>query len=141
MKYLRKFNESDERIKRPSVRGRKKRIHDYIDDIKDIVLEIQDMGYTVDINTSIQYHIEPSKSLDGIAITVDADPYDYFYLRGKEGNIKDCILRLNDYAKSIGCGVHIDPENKSKEFLTVKRFIEDWSGEELTMIDIIIYEK
>jgi len=138
MKYLRKFNESK---KRASVRGRKKRIFDYIDDIKDIVLEIQDMGYTVDYNTSIQYHIEPSKSLDGISITIDADPYDFFYLRGKEGNIKDCILRLNDYVKSIGCGIHIDPENKSMEFLTVKRFIEEWSSEDLSMIDIIIFEK
>ena len=126
MKYLRKFNES---------------IREHFDDIRDIVLEIQDMGYTVDINTSIQYHIKSNKSLNGVSIVIDAEPYDFFYLRGKEGNIRDCILRLNDYAKSIGCGVHIDPENKEMEFLTVKEFLEVWEYEDLTMIDIIIYEK
>ena len=67
--------------------------------------------------------------------------YDFFYLRGKQGNIRDCILRLNDYVKSVGYGIHIDPECKSKEFLTVEDFIDEWQYEDLTMIDIIIYNK
>lgn len=127
MKYLKSFNEGVS--------------SDIISDVKDIILEVQDMGYTIDINTSIQYHIEASKSLDGISITIDADPYDFFYLRGKQGNIRDCILRLNDYVKSVGYGIHIDPECKSKEFLTVEDFIDEWQYEDLTMIDIIIYNK
>ena len=44
MRYLRSFNQSI------SI--------DHISDIKDIILEIQDMGCTIDINTGVKYQVE-----------------------------------------------------------------------------------
>jgi hypothetical protein len=114
------------------------------DTIEDIVLELRDEGLHVDVSRDIQYHKSGEHSTNttehkGVAIYIEVEEgMDFFYY---DGVIKDCLVRLNEYAKSIGCDIHIDPEANAMEFLSLKDFEDIWGGEDLIRIDVIIYEK
>ena len=118
------------------------------DTIEDIVLELKDEGLNVDVSRDIQYHKSDRNSTNttehkGVAVYIEASEetdggYTPFSVNGV---IKDCLIRLDKYAKSIGCGMHIDPQADAMEFISLKDFIDIYSGDELARIDVIIYEK
>jgi hypothetical protein len=118
------------------------------DTIEDIVLELRDEGLHVDVSGDIQYHKSDRNSTNttehkGVAVYIEASEetdggYTPFSVNGV---IKDCLIRLDKYAKSIGCGMHIDPQADAMEFISLKDFIDIYSGDELVRIDVIIYEK
>jgi hypothetical protein len=115
---------------------------DIIETIEDILLEIRDNGIDIDISPSITYYLTDRKShsqsaRNGVGIYIHTTPGEIFHY----DQIKDTLHRLNEYAKSIGCGMHIDPSANAMEFVTLKEYEQDYSMGEIVQIDVIIYDK
>lgn len=136
MKFLKSyklFESSDEKVS-----------DEIFNDINDILLEIKDMGITVKSKSGYYYYPEATVKRPAILIDIESNPHDYFYLSRKEGNISDCILRLRDYVNGKGCDMlmlSVPDDNNEDNYQTVSDFIYDYSGEDLTEIQIIIYKK
>lgn len=116
--------------------------NDDIDTIKDIILELSDDGFQVEVTEDIRYHKETKIGISehkGVAIYIEADEMDFCY--NDSDVIKSSLIRLNEYAKSIGCSMHIDPNAMGKEFIDLREFINVWGDEELSSVEIIIFEK
>lgn len=104
------------------------------DTVEDIILDIRDLGFYVDINKDITYNTN-GQTKKGVSVMVE-NPGIF-----RLDDIKDCLLRLRSYVDSIGYDMHIDPDGKEMEFLTLEEFSDIYGGEELYMIDIILFEK
>ena len=97
--------------------------------------------YDVVISDNITYHIsslypgESSKLKKGISIYIEGEPINI-------NSILPILKRLNTFAETIDCNVHIDPidPNESEEFLTYQEFKDRYKGDELSRIDIIVYD-
>lgn len=112
------------------------------DTIGDIVLDLTDDGFHVDVSRDITYHNYNNKAVKmiehkGIGVYIRMGDYEPFSV----SSLKDCLMRMYEYAKSIGCDIHVDPEANALEFLPLKEFLEIYSGDELVRIDVIIFEK
>jgi len=139
VKYLKLF----ELYNRPQAPKEEDKISDEIfGDVKDILLEISDMGIDVQSVNGHYYYPEPSDRRSAIVIDLTSEAHSYFYLRGNDGSILDCILRLKEYVESNGCEMVAEniPDNKD-DYTKIDDFIEEYSGEDLYEIQIIIYNK
>lgn len=117
------------------------------DTIDDILLELRDEGFRVEVSRDAQYHKSGrgnstnTTEHEAVGVWIEAgEDMDPFCCNSNDV-IKSCLIRLNEYAKSIGCDMHIDPEANAMEFLNLQDFADIWGDEELRIIDIIIYEK
>lgn len=53
----------------------------------------------------------------------------------------DYIMRMKKISSTINCDIHIDPDNRSMEFLSVEDFISEYEYEEIEEMDIIIFDR
>lgn len=122
MKYLRRLNES---------------VHDNLSEIKSIISDLEEeYNITADFS-EVNYYITSKRSTEALSITLENE-IDHISI---DNLIKPILIRLKSFADSIDCGVHIDPDCKSIEFFDVEEFINEYDGEEMSMIDIIIYNR
>jgi hypothetical protein len=129
MKYLKRF-ESNENIS----------IYDYVDDFKDIVQDISDnTNYEISTNYECKYYDYHNNSSVHNAISILINHgNDYFIDISK---LLDYIMRMKKISSTINCDIHIDPDNRSMEFLSVEDFISEYEYEEIVEMDIIIFDR
>lgn len=132
LKSYRLFESSDEKIS-----------DEIFSDINDILLEIEDMGINVDSSNNMYYYIDVVNRRPAILIDIETDGGDdYFYLSGKHGNISDCLLRLRDYVLKNGCDiVMVNMPDDPDDYLEFEYFFDEYVGEDLHEIQVIIYKK
>jgi len=135
MKYLKLF----ELYNHPQAPKEEDKISDEIfNDIEDILLEISDMYINIVSVNGHYYYPESSDRRPAIVIDLESEAHSYFYLR--TDSILDCILRLKEYVESNGCEMVAQniPDNQD-DYTKIDDFIEEYSGEDLYEIQLIIY--
>jgi len=136
LKSYKLFESSDEKIS-----------DEIFNDINDILLEIKDMDINVVSSNNMYYYMETSSDVvnrrPAILIDIEADGgNDYFYLTGKHGNISDCLLRLRDYVLKNGCDiVMVNMPDDPDDYSEFEDFFDEYVGEDLHEIQVIIYKK
>lgn len=113
---------------------------DYFQDFISILSQLEDdYDLIIETNNEITYYCSDTDgAYDGYSFTIKADPSIEIFNFDK--SFTNILEKIERYADSIYQKIVIDPENRSMEYLTIKDFIDSYSGEELTEIDIIVYK-
>ena len=131
MKYLKSFSQLNESLS--------DKVSESIDiniknDIEDIAIELIDC----DINYKLsdcQYHKDGINGKECLRISLKDNSNRFFRI----DNIEDVLLRLMDYLKGSGYSIDIGIPN-SDDYLSIDDFMDEFSGEELYHINILIYD-
>jgi hypothetical protein len=112
---------------------------DMINDIKDILLELSDEDIDVSNIKEINYN---PPLVDGKieALNIDIHSNSFFTW----DDIKDAILRLEEYLWRFGSGYRFDVEvTRDDDWMSLSRFIDVYGGEEFTKpgISLLIYSE
>ena len=115
---------------------------DIFNDVSDILLDISDDNFNIDINKVFYYQTSSPESKSR-AIYIDIEKFDdnHMFLFS---SIEECLLRLERYAISNKYGLVIDseiPGQMESEYLTIKEYKRDHFSDEISTLKIIIYEK
>jgi len=127
MKYIKKFNLLKEENNTDN-------IQDELDDIKNMFFELSDkFDYYLEFNL-VEYHKwypddRDTRVIDGVSVYIEDHPV-------KVSNIIPILRKAKIH---FDCEIDVDPENDCKEYLSLDEFEEDYGGDELETIDIIIY--
>jgi len=132
MRYLKTYN-----IFESSSSG--KFSEDMVNDIKDILLELSDED--IDISNIKEINYNPPL-VDGKieALNIDIHSNSFFTW----DDIKDAILRLEEYLWRFGSGYRFDVEvTRDDDWMSLSRFIDVYGGEEFTKpgISLLIYSE
>ena len=117
----------------------------YIDirlDIRDIILELEDLGIQCSIKDT-DYYKDYTSVYPCIRVSI------FKYLSwgrwGEENNgsfvledIKEVLLRIKDYLKETGCHIDIEQAN-TDDYYPIDVFIEKFRGQKLSHIYLFIY--
>jgi hypothetical protein len=109
--------------------------NDFINDIKDITLDLSDEGFEVYVHEVDYTPTDKSGSIKAIA--VDLKPSNMF----RWSDIKDSVERIEEYCWRKDEGYEIDVEVVSyNEFIDLNQFISIYGGEEIESdISLLIY--
>ena len=96
-----------------------------------------DLDLKIEVTPDIQYYCDTDNIYNGHSFFITSDNnLDIFRIND---NFEKILDMLQKYATENDYKIVIDPENRSMEYLPLDEFIESYSGEELTEIDIIVY--
>ena len=102
-------------------------------DIEDIALELTDCEIYYEI-TDRKYWKNGVDSEEALIIYLRDNQNRFFTIK----DIEDVILRLKDYLKDMDYSIDLSIPD-SDDYLTFDEFIEEFSGEELYHVNVIIY--
>jgi hypothetical protein len=110
---------------------------DMVADIKDILIELKDMGLSVDTT-----NFNPASTNKLYILIQTMGPDDVISIN----EISDDLLRLDEYSSINNLSAYIinDPDyfnSGSEDYSTIDKFINEYSGKNVTILQIIICEK
>jgi hypothetical protein len=112
----------------------------FIDDVKDVSLELIDIDLEVDYNFVDYYKTDSLGRPSGKFIksfAIDIKDVSSRFFRWSE--IKETVLRIQDISSRLGFKIDIEVPSDD-DYLELNDFISIYSGEELYDISIIIYK-
>jgi hypothetical protein len=112
----------------------------FIDDVKDVSLELTDIDLEVEYNFVDYYKTDSlgrpsSKFIKSFIIDIKDVSSRFF----RWSEIKETVLRIQDISSRLGFKIDIEVPSDD-DYLELNDFISIYSGEELYDISIIIYK-
>lgn len=124
MKHLKRFNESK------IVRDAEVRL-----DIQDILLELEDYGIEYSIK-DVKYYKDGINPYPCFEVSIKDSKGGFFRLE----DIMDVLLRLKEYLKMTNFSIDVStPDLYFDDYYPLDKFIEEFSGEELTHLNLNIW--